>query len=77
MSEKLKEIMSKVLDLPASEITNQSSPDTVDGWDSIKSINLVVALEEEFEIEFSDEQLDSMLNYELIKLALDEATSGA
>jgi acyl carrier protein len=77
MSEKLKEIMSKVLDLSVSQIADDTSPDTVDGWDSIKSINLVIALEEEFDIEFSDEQLESMLNFKLIQLAIDEAVASA
>ncbi len=77
MSEKIREIMSKVLGILPVEITEETSPDTVDGWDSIKNMNLVIALEEEFDIEFSDEQLDSMLNFQLIELAINEAVNGA
>ena len=77
MVDRLRDVVSKVLGVPAEDLADSTSPDTVDGWDSIKNMNLVLALEDEFEIEFSDEQLDSMLNFELIALAVQEATADA
>jgi acyl carrier protein len=77
MSEKLREIVAKVLDVAEDEINDDTSPDTVENWDSIKNMNLVIALEEEYDVEFTDEQLDSMLNFKLIELAICEATNSA
>ena len=50
----------------ARPITLNSSPDTVDGWDSLQHLNLILALEEEFGISFSESQMIEMLSVGLI-----------
>lgn len=62
--------MASVLKVPESTINDTASPDTIENWDSLKQINLLTALEEEFEIEFEEEQLPEMLNFKLICLAV-------
>ena len=64
---RIKNVMSAVFELPVNQITDDSSPDTIASWDSLKHINLVVALEEEFEVEFTDDDIVEMMNYPLIK----------
>ena len=60
-------VMSSVFGIPIDKITNNSSQDTIESWDSLKHMNLVVALEGEFEIEFDDDEILEMMNYKLIK----------
>lgn len=62
----VKNIMSAVLEIPIDQIDDAASPDTIESWDSLKHMNLIVALEEEFKLQFDDEQTLEMLNYELI-----------
>ena len=64
---KIKNVMSAVLDIPIQEINDKSSSDTVVSWDSLKHINLVIALEEEFEMEFSESEIPEITNYRAIK----------
>jgi len=59
--------MSAVFEIPVKQIKDDSSPDTIDTWDSLKHMNMVVALEEEFQIEFTDDEINKMLNYSSIK----------
>lgn len=66
MENKIKNVMSTVFEMDLSEINHNSSPDSIDNWDSIRHMNLVVALEEEFNIEFDDEEIGELLNYKLI-----------
>lgn len=73
MEKKLKEIVGQVLGVPPETLSGNSSPDNVDGWDSIKSMNIILALEEEFRVEFNDEEISTMLNFGLIHLTLEEA----
>ena len=40
--------MSNVLNIDSDTIKNDSSPDNIKDWDSIKHMNLIFALEEEF-----------------------------
>ena len=55
-----------VFEVPTEQINDESSPDTIESWDSLKHMNLVVALEEEFETEFSNDEIVEMMNYLLI-----------
>ena len=62
--------MSDVFNIDVSLINNESSPDNIENWDSLKHMNLIVALEEEFEIEFDDEEIVDSMNYTLIVIIL-------
>jgi|TARA_B100001964_G_C14187546_1_gene579399 acyl carrier protein len=55
MESRIKKVMSNVLNIDIALINNNTSPDNVENWDSLKHMNLIIALEEEFEFEF-DEQ---------------------
>ena len=63
---RVKNAMSAVFDIPVDQIKDNSSADTIESWDSLKHMNLVVALEEEFEIEFIDDEIIEIMNYPLI-----------
>ena len=70
LSERIKKVMSAVFEIPVEQIKDDSSPDIIDSWDSLKHMNMVVALEEEFEVEFTDDEIVEMMNYLLIKTIL-------
>ena len=72
MEIKLKEIMSQVFNVPEDSIDSLSSPDTIESWDSLKHMNLVTALEEEFNVRLTYEQISEMLNFSLIIEVLKE-----
>ena len=57
IEERIKNVMSAVFEIPVEQIQDDSSPDTIDSWDSLKHMNLVAALEEEFNVEFSDGEI--------------------
>ena len=60
MNKKLYQIIGKILDVPASEINDESSPETIENWDSFNSLMLADELESEFNISFTlDEIIDS------------------
>ena len=66
IEEQIKNVMSAVFEIPVEQIKDDSSPDTIESWDSLKHMNLVISLEEEFTIEFTDIEIIEMLNYLLI-----------
>ncbi len=72
MKKKLKQIMSQVFEVPIEEITENTSPDTVEKWDSLQHMNLILALEDAFNVTFSSEEITEMLNYKLIVMTLRE-----
>ncbi len=73
MENRIKKVMSEVLGIDEASISDSTSPENVESWDSLKQMNIIVALEEEFDIELSDEDMAEMLNYELIVEIIKEA----
>lgn len=60
MFEKIKDIIAEQLGLDASEITLESSFVDDLGADSLDIVELIMALEEEFDIEFPDEDAEKV-----------------
>jgi acyl carrier protein len=67
MSKKLYQIIGKILDVPASEINDESSPETIENWDSFNSLMLADELESEFNISFTLEEIIDSANVTAIK----------
>lgn len=67
IEDRIKNIMSVVFEISIQEINDKSSKDTITSWDSLKHMNLVIALEEEFEMEFSESEIPGITNYRAIK----------
>jgi len=76
METRIKKIMLSVFESDGvTEIPDDASPDTIDGWDSLAHMNMVLALEEEFGVVFTDEEIEEMLNYNLIHEILKNKTA--
>lgn len=73
IADKVKKTMAAVLEVSAAEITDESSPDTIANWDSVRHMNLVLTLEEEFGIRFDDTAIAEMQNTRLIEIAVTES----
>jgi acyl carrier protein len=72
MDNRIKNIMAAVFEISPTEINDASSSDTIENWDSLNLMNLVVALEEEFDIQFDDQDIVEMLNFKLIREIIKE-----
>ncbi len=64
--------MAIIFDKDVNSITDDASPDNIDLWDSLHHMNLIVSLEEEFEVQFTDDELIEMMNLPLILEVLKE-----
>jgi acyl carrier protein len=70
MEEKIREIMAAVFDVPAERIDENASPDSIENWDSLNHMKLILALEGEFDVQFTDEEVLEMQNYKLVVYTL-------
>lgn len=68
----LKQVMATLLTVDVSAIGEDASMDTIPTWDSLRHMNLVLALEEEFKVAIPDEDAGNITSYKLIKLVLEE-----
>lgn len=72
--EKIKSVLSAILDVDIKTINENSSMDNVENWDSIGHMNLVLALEDKFGVMIPDEEAGNITSYKLIKLVVEELT---
>jgi acyl carrier protein len=75
MEKKVKAIMASVFEIDEKEINEESSSETIDTWDSMMHMNLIAALEEEFEVEFDEEEIIEMMDYRSILEVLSKQLS--
>ena len=69
---KIKQVMSAVFEIPVETITEESSSDNIENWDSLRHLNLIIALEEEFNISIPDDEVGNLVNYKLIELVIND-----
>ena len=70
MNERVRHILGVVLEMPEQEIGEGLSAEDTSNWDSIRHLNLVMALEEAFGVSFSSDELGRLTSYRAIADAL-------
>ena len=61
-----------VFQVPEANLGPASSPDTVATWDSLHHLSFVLALEQEFGIQISPEEIEQLLSIELTAALIEE-----
>ena len=69
---KLKQVVSDILEVDIDDINENSSPDNIEKWDSLSHIKLVMAIEVEFNVKLTPDDMMDMLSVKLIKIILAE-----
>ena len=54
------QIVSAIFGVAVERIDDRTSPDTVETWDSMQHLQLVLALEQEFGLQFEVEEIEAM-----------------
>jgi acyl carrier protein len=62
----IKKIMSDIFEVEISEINSNSSMQTISAWDSLKHMELITAIEENYDIRFKADDIVKMTNFEAI-----------
>ena len=75
--DRIKQVLASVLNVDVGEITEDTSQDTLDVWDSLKQMDLVVALEDEFKMSFTQEQIIEMMTFSVVLQIVSEAVSSS
>ena len=70
MNERVRHILGLVLEMPEQQIDESLTAEDAGNWDSIRHLNLVMALEETFGVSFSSDELGTLTSYQAIADAL-------
>ena len=63
MDEQVKQVMADILAIDANSIDGSTTKDGTASWDSLNHINLIVALEQEFNVSFEVSEIESMMSF--------------
>ena len=69
-------IASAVFGLPQAQFIPQSSPETIENWDSLNHLMLMMALEQHFGLEFDSSEIEQMLSLEMIEKTISSKKCG-
>lgn len=56
----MRQLVSDVLQIPPEQVTLTCSPENLSSWDSVQHLNLILALEAEFGVQFDPAEMDRM-----------------
>jgi len=68
----VEEVVARVFNLDASEVTDQSSKETIAEWDSMGHLSLITGLQEEFKVSLAIADAMEMTSVQHIKRILKE-----
>jgi acyl carrier protein len=64
--DEVRQLAADIFSVPLEQVTLESSPDSIGNWDSLQHLNLVLGLEQAFELEFAPEEIEQMVTIETI-----------
>lgn len=66
----LLQIFSQVLEIPVSELNDETSPDNTAQWDSMRAMELVAVIEDTFDVELSTKEIMKSRSIGLVRAML-------
>lgn len=70
VKEQIAKIMAVVFEVNVDSIDENTSADNIETWDSLRHMNLILALEEDFNVTIPDEEVGNLMNFKLIELVI-------
>lgn len=62
VKKEIRELLAGILDLDVDSISDDASPGAPEKWDSLKHMQFLIAMEEELEMSFSDEEMAALID---------------
>ena len=71
------DVLASVLQVPRPSLSNETSRPTTGVWDSLKHMHVMLALEDEFKMEFSDTEIAQLDSVQSLVRAIAARTHGS
>jgi len=66
----LNQVVAKTLRIPVADVNDDISPRTIQGWDSLKHIELIMTIEKEFGVRFEASEVTALTSLGSIRRIL-------
>ena len=63
---RVQQVVADLFSIPAAKIIPGTSSETIESWDSLQHLNLVLALEQEFGLQFAPEEIEKLTSVQTI-----------
>ncbi len=70
--ERLQEVFRDVFDMPDLVLKDEMAPGEFDDWDSVQTVQLVLAIEREFSIKFTTDEVASIKSARVLKQIINQ-----
>lgn len=67
---KLLQIIAETLEIPGEAVTDQSSSDTLDAWDSLKHLDIILNVEKAYNVKFKTSEMIQLVSVQELEKAL-------
>jgi len=72
MSDQLVQLFSEGLNLPAEQLSDETSPDNTEQWDSLAAMNMVTLIEDTFDVRLKTREIMRMQSIGIARQVLVE-----
>ena len=66
IDQKVYKIISQIMNIPLEQINENSSYENIENWDSLQHMNLVMALEEDFKVQLTEDDVVKIISAKAI-----------
>lgn len=77
MEEKIRSILSAILEVEPAGIDDGFGPHSCQNWDSLSNLRIIAALEKEFSLRFTWPEINSMTDFSRIRQVIGRRAAGA
>lgn len=74
METKIQHVIATVLNIAPEMVTEESSSKTLENWDSLYHMNIILGVEEQYNITFSDDEILKLTSYKALAEAVKRHT---
>ena len=75
--EQVRNVASDIFGISADKLVAESSPETIENWDSMQHLNLVLAIEEKFGVQLEPEDIEQMKSMGAVVALVEKLQSAA
>jgi acyl carrier protein len=76
LANQLLQTIAEILDVPSRRLALSSGANTMDEWDSLAHLNIVLSVEEAFGVRFAPERIPELSSIEAILMELKQVQEG-
>jgi len=72
VSSSLRELLADIFEVAPEEITPDSSPETLENWDSFRHLQAILAIEGEYAAQFDPQRIPELITVSLLQAELEK-----